>query len=274
MADLKCSIVTVCLNPGPLLEKTLKSIFSQNYLSYEPIVVDGGSTDGTQDTILRYQEKIGKWISESDSGLYDAMNKGVALASGEWIIFMNCGDVFSDDSVLQRIFESGVVDQSDVVYGDSFVRYPDGVTRLVRTRRPLSTMWKGMVFNHQSVFVKKSILEKYPFDTRFRLAADFNLLFKIYNLSYPFVYFPYPISVVTSGGVSDTDRTRVFNEYMEIVLTYGSQFFLKRIFVVLFYQSCILVNLVKKWLKNRLTPTQVTYVRQYLFRARVSDDSN
>ena len=115
----KVSIVTVTFNAGPLLEKTLGNLQMQDYPNKEIVVVDGKSTDDTIITIKRYAHSgtITTWVSEPDRGIYDAMNKGVGMATGEWVIFMNAGDVFAADDVLRRVFCQPLAD-ADVVYGD------------------------------------------------------------------------------------------------------------------------------------------------------------
>lgn len=101
----KISIITVCFNCADQLEKTILSYMSQTYNDKELIVVDGGSNDRTIEVINKYHENISKWISEPDEGIYDAMNKGLSLAVGEWVNFMNAGDVFTDKNVLTNIFK-------------------------------------------------------------------------------------------------------------------------------------------------------------------------
>ena len=99
------SVITVCYQAAEPLEKTILSVRQQYYQPLEFIVVDGGSTDGTRDIIARHQDIITRWVSEPDRGIYDAMNKGVSMATGEWVIFMNAGDTFAANNVLLRIFK-------------------------------------------------------------------------------------------------------------------------------------------------------------------------
>lgn len=101
---MKISIITICFNAATDLENTIASVRSQKYKDYEYIVVDGGSKDATLAVINDNSDKITKWVSEPDKGIYDAMNKGIKMASGEWVIMMNAGDVFADSQVLQNVF--------------------------------------------------------------------------------------------------------------------------------------------------------------------------
>ena len=109
------SVVTVVFNGVDMLEQTIRSIVSQTYPNVEFIVIDGGSTDGTIDLIKKYEHKISYWTSEKDGGIYDAMNKGTAVATGEWIGFMNAGDSYFDETVLAKIFSQPI--DADIVYG-------------------------------------------------------------------------------------------------------------------------------------------------------------
>ena len=113
----KITVVTVVYNGILTLDATIKSVISQTYSNLEYIVVDGGSTDGTLELLKKYNSQISIIISEKDDGLYDAMNKGIALSTGEWICFMNCGDIFSSCNVLTFIFENNDWTKADIIYG-------------------------------------------------------------------------------------------------------------------------------------------------------------
>lgn len=98
------SVITVSYNAVTSIEKTMLSVLNQIYDRVEYIIIDGGSVDGTLEVIQKYVDRLGYWVSEPDKGIYDAMNKGILNASGDWIIFMNCGDIFVDDNVLYSLF--------------------------------------------------------------------------------------------------------------------------------------------------------------------------
>ena len=100
------SIITVAYNAIQLIEATIKSVINQSYTSIEYIIIDGGSTDGTIDIIKKYDKYLAYWISEPDKGIYDAMNKAIKKANGDWINFMNCGDTFVDENVISEIFQT------------------------------------------------------------------------------------------------------------------------------------------------------------------------
>ncbi|ROT05017.1 glycosyltransferase, partial [Muribaculaceae bacterium Isolate-104 (HZI)] len=113
---LKISVVTVCYNAADSIEQTMLSVLNQSYPYIEYIVIDGGSTDGTVDIIKKYADRLAYWVSEPDKGIYDAMNKGIAAATGSYINFMNSGDSFYDNRVVEAIFKDGC-DSADIIYG-------------------------------------------------------------------------------------------------------------------------------------------------------------
>ena len=114
------SIVTVSYNAVATIEQTILSVINQTYSNIEYIIIDGGSTDGTLDVIKKYADKIAYWVSEPDKGIYDAMNKGIKVATGEWINFMNCGDYFVANNTLESVFGSGkIYKKAEILYGDS-----------------------------------------------------------------------------------------------------------------------------------------------------------
>ena len=116
--NMKVSVITVCYNAIRGIEKTIQSVISQSHDDIEYIVIDGGSTDGTIDVIQKYRDKIAYFVSEPDGGIYDAMNKGIKAATGEWINFLNAGDVFASKDAIM-ISMSIDTDGIDVIYGDS-----------------------------------------------------------------------------------------------------------------------------------------------------------
>jgi glycosyltransferase involved in cell wall biosynthesis len=171
------SIITVVFNGSESVEKTILSVLSQSYQNKEYIIIDGCSTDGTVDIIRKYDSDIDHWLSEKDKGIYDAMNKGIALASGTWINFMNSGDQFASQNVLDD-FAKSVGENDDILFGDALVEYPT-----FKTLYPviaLDRMWKKMPFCHQATFFKGSLLKEWKFDLRYRLSSDYDLLYRAY----------------------------------------------------------------------------------------------
>ena len=139
MEKLKISIVTVCYNAVDTIEKTIQSVINQTYQNIEYIIIDGASTDGTVDVINRYRDKIAYFVSEPDKGIYDAMNKAIQVATGEWINFMNAGDFFASNHTIDNIFgqEANYISQ-DVIYGDTIYDYSG--SPITYKAKPLATL--------------------------------------------------------------------------------------------------------------------------------------
>ncbi len=213
------TIITVTYNAGVVLERTIQSIIAQKYENIEYIIVDGCSSDNTIEIIKEYEKYIDKWISEKDSGLYDAMNKGISLASGDWLFFMNAGDVFYCDSTLQTFFNNNKTDDYDIIYGDNFIVNSD--FKPVRYFKSgvlnRNTIRKGMPVSHQSIFVR---LEKCPlYDVKLKLKAEYNWLIDIlYNT--PEVRIEYinaPVIKYPLGGVGQQRYWENILEYISVV---------------------------------------------------------
>jgi len=127
--DTLISVVTVSYNAVSTIEQTILSVINQTYPNVEYIIIDGGSTDGTVDIIKKYADKIAYWVSEPDKGIYDAMNKGVVVATGEWINFMNAGDIFTDSDVIDKLFHQNIIiNRVGIVFGDTLVVFRNRVT--------------------------------------------------------------------------------------------------------------------------------------------------
>ena len=149
------SIITICYNAASDLEKTIKSVRAQVFNDYEYIVVDGGSKDATSEIIKSNAGVITNWVSEPDKGIYDAMNKGIKMASGEWLIMMNAGDVFADSDVLKNVFAHVIPDHITFLYGDTLSRQKNG--KLLRR----ITSWKDGNVNHQAVIYRRQLHEEH-----------------------------------------------------------------------------------------------------------------
>ena len=175
---VKVTVVTVVFNAVETIESTIRSVLSQDYGNLEYVVIDGGSTDGTTDVISRYRDRIAHFVSERDGGIYDAMNKGVAAATGDWIGVMNAGDVFSSADVLSRMFDAedhhaGV----DVVYGDAVA--VDGNRRFADPgAESVEGLARGPVYRHGASFVRRETHLKFPFDLTLKARLGFALDFE------------------------------------------------------------------------------------------------
>lgn len=203
MNNPKISVVTVVYNSAALIENTVKSIINQSYSHIEYIVVDGGSTDGTIDILNRYKKNISTLLSEPDRGIYDAMNKGIRLATGDFVVFINSGDKFSSPDILEKIFSNPDAAQADVIYGDTDITDSDGNIIHSRRHRPPETLdWKsfkrGMLVCHQSFIARRNLIDSY--DLTYRYAADFDWCIRILKKSKSAYNSRQVISLFLEGG--------------------------------------------------------------------------
>lgn len=155
------TVITVCYNAISDIEKTIQSVIHQLYSNIEYVIIDGGSVDGTVKIIEKYHDKISYWISESDKGIYDAMNKGVDKATGEWVCFMNAGDTFYSSNTILSVSDC-FCHQYDIVYGK--VNMVNRSYSKLVTPATVPDKNNPMPFNHQAVFTKTDLLKRMPFD--------------------------------------------------------------------------------------------------------------
>lgn len=173
MSTIKFSIITIVYNNVRDIEYTLLSVLKQTYTDIEYIIIDGASTDGTMNIIEKYKNHIHKVVSEKDKGIYDAMNKGLNLATGDYVLFLNSGDELYDENTLQTVIEKG--NNADIIYGET--KLVDENRQIIGDRRhkaPAFFTWKsfqyGMNICHQAIYVKRSIAPTY--DLQYQLSAD------------------------------------------------------------------------------------------------------
>ena len=172
----KLTIITVVFNDKTHIESTIKNVLAQTFKDYEYIIIDGGSTDGTLDIIKKYDKKT-TWISEPDSGLYDAMNKGIKLAAGEWLNFLNSGDTFYSNQILENIIKTKNIKKYDLIYGDSIIIKKNKKLYSKAIDINSNTIKRKMGLCHQSVFVRKSIAPFY--NLKYKLKAEYNWIIDI-----------------------------------------------------------------------------------------------
>ncbi len=251
------SIIIVSLNTKDDFLKTISSIISQTK-KVEIIVVDGNSTDGTVEEIKKHSKLFDEIIIEKDEGIYFAMNKGVKKATKEWIYFLNSGDIFYDNKTLEDIIEILKRNkESDVVVGNSLVKRGDYIVKSARSEINNNTV--NSCFSHQSTFTKKYLLKHYPFDTEFKFASDFNLYLKLFKLRKKFTYINKFISINKYGGISDTNRIKVFFEFKKIIVRQNKNWF--NIFKI---NMIILFNLIKKIVKSILPNSTIEKIIFFL----------
>ena len=242
------TVITVVYNDVNSIGNTIKSVLQQSFKMLEYIVIDGSSTDGTIDEINVWSEHL-ILISEKDKGIYDAMNKGINAASGQWIIFMNSGDTFSSNDVLQNLSSVLHTDSSlDVIYGDTLlVDERQNKKKLQRAYKFNYVKW-GMPFCHQSVLVKTNLLKLKHFDIQYKVAADYKFFLNLYlEKKYKIKQVNFPISIFNTNGVSMSINT--FLEMMKIVIIEISRL---GYFVVLFHFSRLIKFYCSRFIKRIL----------------------
>lgn len=188
MNCLKVSVVTVVRNDAKNIEKTILSVLSQTYPCIEYIIVDGASTDGTIEIIKKFSDKISYWISETDKGVYDAMNKGIKASTGNFVIFMNSGDTFHSDDAIEKM-RLCEVEPKTIVYGNVLAKYWDGA----KVERPMeffktSMKFKGIGINHQTIFFPGDEIRKREYDLSYRIASDYDLTYRMWKDGIKFLY--------------------------------------------------------------------------------------
>ena len=206
--SVKVSIVTAVRNNVVTIEDAILSVASQSYNNIEHIIVDGASTDGTIDVIENYQGKSTKVISEPDRGIYDAMNKGLRLVSGDVIGFLNADDMYTDDTVIEDVIHTMSVQQVDAVFGDLVIVARDNLKRVVRYYESKSfnadMIGKGCMPAHPTLFFRKNVFEKYGyFKIDYVIAADFEFVARVFgkgDISYH--YIPRVMVKMRTGGAS------------------------------------------------------------------------
>lgn len=215
------SIVTVCKNAGAVLGGTMESLRQQSWQDHEYIIVDGASDDTTADVVRSYSDLVNTFVSEPDAGIYDAMNKGIRLARGEWIYFLNADDFFADDDVLSRV-ASVLQHASDVslVYGDVLMRSP-GSERLFRFNWLNSWNLRFEHLCHQVVFARKALFGQIGnFDTRYKINADYDWLLKAFRSGIKTQYLGFTIASYDMTGMSSGNGELKMSERRAICARY------------------------------------------------------
>ena len=194
----RISIITVVYNCVNTLEETILSVINQHFDNFEFVIIDGGSTDGTIEIIKKYQDKITLWISEPDKGIYDAMNKGIEKAKGEYIYFLGADDVFIDQFVLKKI-NVLLIKKFNIYYGNVIFKKRN----LLYDGKFNSFKLVTRNISHQSIFYPKAVFIEYKYNTVYRILADYDLNLKLFNhKKFRFKYIPITIALFNDEGVS------------------------------------------------------------------------
>ncbi len=219
---MKVSIITITYNAAQWLERTMRSVLAQTNTDYEYIIVDGASTDRTVSIIKRLEPRFDgrlSWQSEPDKGLYDAMNKGIAQAKGEFLWFINAGDeIYATDTLANIV--AAATEYTDIMYGKACIVNAVGqkVSEHHKTTPPnlrLVHLLNGLVVSHQAIIVRRSIVANY--DTTYRICADYDWVIKCVRDSRQNVYIDDYLCKFLIGGVSRTQRQRAWKERFQIM---------------------------------------------------------
>lgn len=196
----KISIITVTLNDRDTIEKTIKSVLNQSYKDIEYIIIDGGSTDGALEIINRYKKNLSYFISEPDKGIYNAMNKGAKKATGDYLYFLNAGDILHNNEVLKEVVEN--MENTDMFFGKVMVVGENNIPNLKGTVSK-NKVKLGAKVSQQAVFLKRSVFEKVGgLDEKYKIASDFDLLCKVFDSNYDVKKSDIIICDFDSSGVS------------------------------------------------------------------------
>ena len=216
------SIITITYNAEEYLERTIQSIMNQSVQDFEYLIIDGKSKDGTLQIAERYKSRVNKLISEPDRGLYDAMNKGLKNASGNFVWFMNAGDEINDNQAVEKIYQA-ISDKTDILYGDTFFVDDDGKIKGLRSeitphRLPKDLKWKdmklGMLVCHQAFIARKSIA---PFYMENNLSADVDWEIVCLKKANKVKYLDFVVAKYLIGGISNKQLKRSLLDRYEVL---------------------------------------------------------
>lgn len=219
---MKVSVITICHNAVSQVDETIRSVMVQDHTDIEHIVIDGGSTDGTQEKVRRYAECIAHFVSGKDEGVYDAMNKGLRLATGEVVAFVNAGDMMATRNTVSYMVRAFAEQGPDVIYGDALMVDPDDITKVRR-------FWKGGAYDranfrkgwmppHLGTYIRKSAYDRFGlFNTDLKVSADYELMFRfLYKHRLQARYVPKVLVRFRLGGVSNRSLAHIWRANKEV----------------------------------------------------------
>lgn len=219
---MKVSVITVCFNAAKEIDETIRSVMVQDHADIEHIVIDGGSTDGTQERVKRYSECIAHFISEKDDGVYDAMNKGLRRATGEVVAFVNAGDMMATRNTVSYMVRAFGEQDADVIYGDALMVDPADITKVKRFWKggeyKRENFRKGWMPPHLGTYIRKSAYDRFGhFNTELRVSADYELMFRfLYKHKLKAHYVPKVLVRFRLGGVSNRSLGHVWRANVEV----------------------------------------------------------
>jgi len=220
---MRVSIITACFNSESTIEDTMRSVSSQSFGEIEHIVIDGGSHDGTANLVKCFGHRVKKFVTGPDKGIYDAMNKGLALATGDYVAYLNSDDFYTNEQVIQQVAQAIHETKADAIYGDlSYVKRNEPKIRV--------RYWKSQMFQpgsfaqgfappHPTFFMKRNLLDGLGgFDLSYSLAADFDLMFRALEIKkYTSTYIPLELTHMRTGGATNISLKNIIRQNQEIL---------------------------------------------------------
>ncbi len=248
MINPKLSVITIVYNNALAIERTMLSVLNQTYSNIEYIIIDGGSTDGTIEIIQKYSDQLAYFVSEHDKGLYDAMNKGLAVATGDYVLFMNSGDEVYALETVAEVFASAP--SGDIYYGETEMFDEDWKSLGQRRHRaPEHFDWHsfkfGMNVSHQAIYIKRSLTE--PYDLQYKYSSDIDWIIKAAKKSSNIVNTHLYVAKYLVGGISKKKHLASLKERFKILSNYYG--FIPNVINHVF----IALNLAQYYLRHRKT---------------------
>lgn len=224
---MKVSIITVCYNAAAQIDETIRSVLVQDHPDIEHIVIDGGSTDGTQQRIERYREVLAHYTSERDRGVYDAMNKGLRAATGEVVAFVNAGDMIAHRGCVSEMAAEFAKGDADAIYGDAYMVDPSDIRRVIR-------FWKGGAYRrdafrwgwmppHLGTYIRRDVYLRHGlFRDDLKVSADYELMFRfMYRHRIRVRYVPKVLVRFRLGGMSNRSLAHIWRANLEVYRAWG-----------------------------------------------------
>ena len=212
---MKISVITVCYNSARTLERSLQSVAQQDWSEVEHIVIDGASTDGTKEILERFRSRLAYLLSEPDNGIYDAMNKGLAHATGDIVCFLNADDQYASTNVLSKVASQMGGHNLDALMGDVAFFHEENLSRVVRRYRsdrfsPERLAW-GWMPAHPALFLRKEVVQRVGlFKTNYRIAGDFEFIVRVFHgHKVRYRHVPDVLVNMQTGGVSTRWRAKI-----------------------------------------------------------------
>ncbi|AJI54434.1 glycosyltransferase like 2 family protein [Francisella philomiragia] len=252
--DIKFTVITVCYNSEKTIQRTLQSIKDQTYKNIEYIIIDGGSTDKTLDIINNYKDIVDILISEPDNGIYDAMNKGIKLATGDYIGFLNSDDYYTND-IFEEYNKALIKEIVDYIYSDTYFVRNNSIQYLRAHQKISKKVYQYMPFAHLSLYIKKDLLKRLMFDTRYSIAADLDLLNKLIKQTDSYVAVDKACCYFVEGGISTRQLLSTLKEAKEVIISHNknpvaTNFYFGYRFILLYIRNLMGNTLLYKITKN------------------------